>query len=652
MAVSKPALERMAEAIRHRGPDDHGLWTDPNAGIGLVHRRLSILDLSPAGHQPMWSPSGRYVIVFNGEVYNHLDLRRQMEAEGTAPTWKGHSDTETILAGMEAWGLEKTLKAAVGMFALALWDSKEHKLSLARDPIGEKPLYYGWTGGCFVFCSELKALCAAKFHLEVDLNVLALFLRYNYIPAPYSIYQNIYKLLPGTSLTLGIGATRARPWVDLPPVFDSCNNGVTLRSFRKLPCNDKVELLSGKSQALIDDLEKTLRVAISSQIVADVPVGAFLSGGVDSSLIAAIMQQQSNCPVKTFTIGFHEMDYDEAKFAKGVATYLGTDHSELYVSSREAIAVIPQLPTLYDEPFADSSQIPTYLVSQLARREVTVALSGDAGDELFAGYNRYAWAQSIWRAVGWIPEEYRDLFARGITSIPLESIDRLWAALAIFTPLSKKLTLSGDRVHKLAAICRERNEQAIYHALMSNWKLPGPLLPTTRELPTIMSEYQRWADSPSFVENMMHADMMAYLPDDILVKLDRAAMSVGLETRVPFLDRRVVEFVHRLPTEFKVRNQCRKWALRKILFKYVPEALIDRPKAGFAVPIASWLRTDLREWAEQLLSNQRLKDEGIFNTAIIREKWKEHLSKKRNWQQLIWPILMFQAWSESYNNIQ
>lgn len=638
----------MAQQIAHRGPDDWGVWTDADVGLALAHRRLSILDLSPAGHQPMTSSSGRFVIVFNGEIYNHLELRKELAAQ----SWQGHSDTETLLSGFEAWGIEATLKKAVGMFALALWDRTERILTLVRDRIGEKPLYFGWNRGTFLFASELKALRAFPgFEAEINRNAVTLLLRHNCIPAPYSIYRGIFKLLPGSMLTLQLDACGACLWdFDSPPLGSFHAKGVSLSpywSLRDVAEQGQAHPFAGTENEAVDELERVILSAVQSQRISDVPLGALLSGGVDSSIIVALMQSRSSRPVKTFTIGFHEAAYNEAEYAKDVARYLGTEHTELYVTSDEALAVIPRLPELYDEPFSDSSQIPTFLVSQLARQHVTVALSGDAGDELFGGYNRHFLTNSIWRNIGWMPVNIRRAMAIGITSISPSRWDQLYSIVSSAIPKITRPPQVGDKAHKFAEILAANSREMIYHNLVSHWKLPSEIVVNGKEPPSRLTDGTGLAKLTEFEHQMMYLDTISYLSDDILVKVDRAAMGVSLETRVPFLDHRVVEFAWCLPLGLKISNGCGKWILRQVLYKYVPKKLIERPKAGFGVPIDSWLRGPLKEWAEALLDEDRLKQEGFFNPAPIRLKWREHLSGQRNWQYHLWDVLMFQAWLEA-----
>ena len=637
-------LDVMATAIAHRGPDDSGVWFDADAGIGLAHRRLSILDLSPAGHQPMPAASGRYVLVFNGEIYNHLDLRDALEqpsppaplpeGEGSR-SWRGHSDTETLLAGFEVWGIAATLQRAIGMFAIAVWDRAERSLTLARDRLGEKPLYYGWQGDYFLFGSELKALRAhPAFNAAIDRDALSLFLRHNCLPTPYSIYQGIHKLPPGTLLTLPSAARRA----DCTPV--------AYWSLRDAVEQGQAQPFQGTDAEAITALDDLLRDAVRRQQLADVPLGAFLSGGVDSSTIVALMQAQSSRPVKTFTIGFHENGYNEAHYAQAVAAHLGTDHTELYVTPEQARAVIPRLPTLYDEPFADSSQIPTFLVSELTRQQVTVSLSGDAGDELFGGYNRYLLTRSIWRKMRWLPPALRTLAARSITALPPAAWDRGYRVLASVLPPRWRFSLPGDKAHKLAGILTAASPELIYRELVSHWPQPATVVIGATEPVTLLNQAAAWPNL-GFEQRMMYFDTLSYLPDDILVKVDRAAMAVSLETRVPLLDHRVVEFAWRLPLAMKIRHGESKWILRQVLDRYVPRTLIERPKMGFGVPLDRWLRGPLRDWAEDLLDESRLRQEGFFHPEPIRRKWAEHLSGTRNWQYHLWDVLMFQAWLES-----
>ena len=618
----------MASAIAHRGPDDEGVWIEPREGVVFAHRRLSIIDLSPAGHQPMASAHNRYVIAFNGEIYNHLELRKKLEKDGLAPSWRGHSDTETILGLIEAYGLDACLKLLVGMFAFALWDREENAVFLARDRIGEKPLYYGTHGGISFFASELKSLRPhPAFKPEVNTDALCSYLRHNYIPAPHSIYKDIFKLEPGHYLKLAAG--------EKPQVYWSLADVVTDSQIR----SDRSE------EDYLNKLEKVLKQAVGQQMQADVPLGAFLSGGVDSSLIVALMQEQSSRPVKSFSIGFDNDEFDEAPFAKAVAQHIGTEHHELYVSSQQAQDVIPQLPYLYDEPFADSSQIPTFLVSKIAREHVTVSLSGDAGDELFGGYNRYNWGVNINNKLSMIPGFLKTASKIVITSIPPNVWNTLLKPVNSFLPRKYRYMNLGDKLHKLSQIFGVQSETELYLLLISHWSEPERVV-FGKELETALTKPENQNLDLSFTQRMMISDMLTYLPDDILVKVDRAAMGVSLETRVPFLDHRVIETAWHMPMHLKIREGIGKDCLRRLLYRRVPKGLIERPKMGFGVPLGDWLRGPLRDWAESLINEKRLEQSGYFVTDDIQAKWKEHLSGRRNWQYHLWDILMFEAWRD------
>ena len=625
----RPALEKMAEAVSHRGPDNQGIWFDENARIGLTHRRLSIIDISEEGHQPMISPSGRFTIVYNGEIYNFEDIRSSLK--GSQYQWRGHSDTEVMLAAFEVWGIENTISKLIGMFALALWDREEQTLTLVRDRLGEKPLYYGWQGSVFLFGSELKALQAfPDFEGRISRDALTLYLKYNYIPTPLSIYENIFKMPPGSYLTVS-----KRNRHTAPVSYWSAHNTVE--------CGEN-NLFKGTEADAIESLDRLLRESVAGQMIADVPLGAFLSGGIDSSTIVALMQAQSTRPVKTFTIGFSEKQYNEAEHAKEVARHLGTDHTEQYVTPQETMDVIPQLPNLYDEPFADSSQIPTFLISQLARKHVTVSLSGDGGDELFGGYNRYFWVPKIWRRLRWMPVPVRSMLSKCLTKFSPDSWDNVFKVLTGLLPDEWRFSSPGDNVHKMAEILDKKCPEDIYFALVSHWERPAELVLNSREPRSPIIDLAANPKLSKYEKRMMYMDLISYLPDDILVKVDRAAMGVSLETRVPFLDHRVVEFAWQLPLSFKIKQKQGKWILRQVLYRYLPKKLIERPKMGFAIPIGIWLRGALREWAEDLLDERRLKHDGIFDHKYIRQKWTEHQAGKRNWQYLLWIILMFQAW--------
>ncbi|MBU4220132.1 MAG: asparagine synthase (glutamine-hydrolyzing) [Euryarchaeota archaeon] len=630
-------VKQMADTLNHRGPDDSGVWVDAETGIALGHRRLSIVDLSSTGHQPMHSACGRYVIVFNGEIYNFKTLRRELEP--LEQKFRGHSDTEVMLAAISHWGLEEAVKRFNGMFAFALWDKQEQRLHLARDRLGEKPLYYGWMGKTFLFGSELKALRVhPDFNKEINRDALALYLRHNYVPAPYSIYKGIYKLPPGTILTLNRADSTSTP------------APIPYWSAREVAEYGVAKPFTGSVEEAIDQLDSLLREAVKMRMEADVPLGAFLSGGVDSSLVVALMQAQSDIPVKTFSIGFNESEYNEAEYAKAVAKHLGTDHTELYVTPEQAMAVIPRLPTLYDEPFADSSQIPTFLVSELARRQVTVSLSGDGGDELFAGYNRYFLGKSIWKGIGWMPKRMRRAASGMLTAISPQTWESMFQKMKHILPGKIKQQNPGDKLQKLSEILDVDDPEAMYLRFVSHWKDPVSIVLDSYEPPTAITDKTQWVDMPDFIQKMMFLDTITYLPDDILVKVDRASMGVSLEARVPLLDHRVVEFAWSLPMSMKIRDGQTKWILRQVLYKYVPRELIERPKMGFGVPIDSWLRGPLREWAEVLLDERRLCEEGFLNPQPIREKWAEHLSGKRNWQYYLWDVLMFQAWLDETKN--
>lgn len=645
-AELRATVKAMADRIRHRGPDDDGVWVDEATGVALGHRRLSILDLSPEGHQPMVSASGRYVIIFNGEIYNFAELRRELEALGHR--YRGRSDTEVMLAAFEQWGVVQSVERFNGMLAFALWDRREQVLYLARDRLGEKPLYYGWAGRCLLFGSELKALVAhPDFGGDINRDALALYMRHNYVPAPLSIYRGIYQLPPGCTLRLDIREDlddrNFSPYAD-PGAQWATRHPVRFWSARAMAERGTSQPFTGSAAEALDRLDAVLRDAVALRMVADVPVGAFLSGGIDSSTVVALMQALSNRPVKTFSIGFMEAGYNEAEYAKAVARHLGTDHTELYVTPAEAMAVIPRLPTLYDEPFADSSQIPTFLVAQLARQQVTVSLSGDAGDELFAGYTRYSMGSSLWHKICWLPGRLRRGTASALTTLSPHTWNRGFAGVTALLPGRLRHVNPGDKIHKLAEVMTAEDPEAIYLMLMSHWKSPASLVLGASELPTALTDQAQWANLSEFTHRMMYLDTVTYLPDDILTKVDRASMGVSLESRIPLLDPRVVEFAWQLPLSLKVRNGQSKWLLRQLLYRYVPRHLIERTKMGFGVPIDSWLRGPLQDWAESLLDETRLRQEGFFDPRPIRKKWAEHLSGRRNWQYYLWDVLMFQAW--------
>ena len=627
--IDDAKLPLMATSLKHRGPDNAEVWADVERGIGLAHCRLAIIDLSEAGHQPMVSQDGRFVMVFNGEIYNHLEIRSALEAEWTAPVWRGHADTETLLAAIAAWGLEKALRCARGMFALGLWDREKRRLTLARDRIGEKPLYYGSLGSTFVFASELKAIRAiSESALETDCHALALMLRYGYVPSPWSIYRGIFKLPAGTLISVSADGSFVEPelWWD----------------FGSLATNEERGRRDWGDIEAINQLEALLGLAVGEQMVADVPLGALLSGGIDSSTVVALMQARSKRPIRTFTIGFSEDDYDEAKYAAQVASHLGTEHTELQVTPQQALDIIPRLPQIYDEPFADASQIPTALVCALTRQHVTVCLSGDGGDELFGGYNRYFWASSLWSRAGRIPSKVREAMASIISAIPTTTHNRYAALLQQLLPDRWQVNNPGDKLQKLAGVLAAPTQEALYRDLVSQWRGALPLRGLT-EPGTIVADKRRWPQLKEFEEQMMAVDTLTYLPDDILVKVDRAAMAESLETRVPFLDERVIKFAWSLPFQMKIRQGRGKWILRQLLCRHLPAALFERPKQGFGVPLEHWLRGPLREWAEDLLSPQALAADGLLDVAAVRAMWTKHLSGC-NFQYALWPVLMYQSW--------
>lgn len=605
-------LHKMIGRISHRGPDSKGIWFE--SGTGLGHARLSIIDLTHEGHQPMSSISNRYIISYNGEVYNYELMRQELASLGLK--FRGRSDTEVILAAIETWGLTKAVSNFVGMFAFALWDRLDRKLYLVRDRLGIKPLYYGIIGGVFIFTSDLKAFYSLPFFSRaIDRGALVQYLRYSYIPAPYSIYKNIQKLLPGHILSLETadGSTtleyKLKPYWSLVSVVEKAQRNP----------------FKGSSEEAIKQLDDLLRVSIKDRMVADVPLGVFLSGGIDSSIVAALMQVQCESSVKTFTIGFHDVKHNEATHAKAVANYLGADHTELYINAKQAMDVIPTLPGIYDEPFSDSSQIPTYLVSQLARKHVTVTLSGDGGDELFYGYHRYNFAQSIWRKIGWLPFGLRSVFGDVVNSV---------------------VPAKYRKPRAIADVLSLESSDDLYQRVISHWKNPSDVVILPNKEADILGIPIQKSISPKFSERMMFYDLSGYLPDDILVKVDRASMGVSLEARVPLLDHRIVEFAWQLPLSLKQRGQQGKWILRNVLYRYVPRNLVDRPKHGFSIPISEWLSGPLRDWAEELLDERKIIEQGFFNPTPIRDKWLDQVKGRGKWHYYLWDILMFQSWLE------
>jgi asparagine synthase (glutamine-hydrolysing) len=620
---------RMSATLAHRGPDDAGNWSDPNGEVGLGSQRLAIIDVSPLGHQPMSSADGRYTVAYNGEAYNFQAIRTELEAAGC--TFRGHSDTEVLLAALSLWGVEAAIPRLWGMFAFGVWDAQERQLHLVRDRLGKKPLYYGWQDGTLLFGSELKALRAhPAFRAPVDRDALTAFLRFCYVPAPRSIHVGIHKLPPATWITFGPD----RPGESPEP--RSYWDPVAIADAGQRDRSDYTD------EEAVDALESLLGDAVKLRMISDVPLGAFLSGGIDSSTVVALMQAHSSRPVRTFTIGYDNTEYDESVAAKAVAAHLGTDHTELRVTPAEMQAVIPRLPDLYDEPFADASQIPTFLVSELARRSVTVALSGDGGDEVFGGYNRYVTGMRTWKRLSRVPQPARRGAARIAEGIRPRTWDRAGRIIDRVLPSGRRGFVSGNRVHKLASVLALGSVDEMYTRLVSTWPEPAGLVIGGVEPPLPFKSVRSALVEPA--ERMMLFDLIGYLPDDILTKVDRASMGASLEARAPLLDHRVVEFAWRLPLEQRIRGGEGKWLLRRVLDRHVPKPLIDRPKQGFGIPIDRWLRGPLREWAMDLLSESRLKREGYFDPAPITAALRDHLEGRRNVQYPLWVVLMFEAW--------
>ncbi len=621
-------LNEMTSCISHRGPDGDGYWVDPKDGIGLGHRRLAIIDLSEAGHQPMWSPSKRYVMVYNGEIYNYLDLKAEFENDGHI--FKGHSDTEVMLAAFEKYGIRQTLEKLSGMFVIAVYDTKSKKLTLARDYLGKKPLYYGWSGNDFLFGSELKAL---KSHPEFEKNkinqdVVALYMRYACVPAPYCIFKNINQLMPGSMIEVSLDDLKGHPDVSLrAEKFWSATEIV------KEGANSRK--LQHDEQTVISEFSSLLETCVKERMISDVPLGAFLSGGIDSSAIVAFMQKVATSPVKTFSVGFDVDGFNEAEFAKTVAKHLGTDHHEIYLKPKDALEVIPKLPLIYDEPFADISQIPTYLVSKFAREHVTVALSGDGGDELLGGYRRHFMIPPMWSKINKVPDFMRGALSSGISIIGTGN----WSRIGNLT--SRKHL--GDTMAKLSDLMRQNNSSEVHDFLLGFWENPYNVVPDAQPLYLDYKDQENIPEGLSFAEEMMWRDSISYLPNDILVKVDRASMAVSLEARAPLLDRRLYEYVWGLPEHFKVRNGKGKWLLREVLSQHVPKEMFERPKKGFSPPLGPWLSGELKDWAEELLKSSSLEEAGL-NSKPIRDAWDEHLKGHRNLSTKLWTVLMYQSW--------
>lgn len=622
---------RMGESLRHRGPTSGGAWTDEAAGVAFAHRRLAIIDVSDAGHQPMMSADKRYVISFNGEIYNHRAIRADLEAAGLAPEWRGHSDTETILAAVTAWGVQAAIPHLGGMFAFALWDRTRRSLHLVRDRIGEKPLYYGRVGGAFLFGSELKALrCHPAWTGEIDRGALSLYVRHGYVPAPHSINANVYKLPPGTFLTLEWG--RSDPVIQ--PYW----------SLQDVVKHADAHPFNGGIGEAVDGLETLMRKVVLEQMISDVPLGAFLSGGLDSSTIVALMQAQSRDPVRTFTIGFHEKPFDEAVHARAIAKHLGTEHTELYVRPKEALDAVSLMPHFYDEPFGDSSQLPTYLLARLATANVKVALSGDGGDEVFGGYDRYGRAESLLDRVAKLPATVRRVLGAGIGALSPEAWDWVLRPAMRCLPVERRRSDPGDKLGKWGSfLSLDRAE--MYRLLSSHCLNPAALVIGGWEPPTSFTDASRWNPDSDFQSAMMALDLVSYLPDDILVKVDRAAMALGLETRIPLLDPRIIEYVWSLPLAYRAQEGKSKWMLRQVLYRHVPPSLVDRPKKGFSMPIDLWLRGPLRDWAESLLDRRRIRDQGMLDARRVERMWHDFLAGA-DAGTMIWNILMYQGWMD------
>ena len=628
-------IVKMSQSLRHRGPDNSGTWIDNNNGVALGHQRLSILDLSAAGNQPMQLQNKNLVLSFNGEIYNHLEIREKLENQSQGNfKWMSHSDTETLLRAFENWGTSETLKICSGMFSIALWNKKKKILTLARDRFGEKPLYYGWVNNDFIFASEIKAIKTNKsFNNSICKNSLDHYLKVNYVPAPFSIYKNIFKLESGTYIeinksTKNVGQIKKK-------IFWSLESSIK---------NNKLSTIRDESY-IIKKLEKKLIKSVKSQMLSDVPLGGFLSGGVDSSLITALMQNENNQSIKTFTIGFQDKQFDESIYAKKISNYLGTDHNEIIISDKDCRDVIPLLPKIYDEPFADSSQIPTYLICKVAKQNVTVALSGDGGDEIFGGYNRYTWGPRIWEKISILPFSLRKKLGELSLKLSERNLDIIFNLF---------VNRGGYKIHKIGkALINSTNIDNFMQNMTLEWKEENSLILDHKNnlfensyiFQNKINDLNFTFDDP--ISKMIYLDTVTYLQDDILCKLDRAAMSNSLETRLPFLDKEVIEFANKIPIDIKIKNGIGKWPLKQILSKYIPKDLIDRPKTGFSIPLGKWLKGPLRDWAENLLNEKRITQEGIFSAKLINAKWQQHLDGKQDHSSNLWGILMFQSWLEN-----
>ena len=633
---------KMGDAIYHRGPDDYGYWCSANMPLLLVHRRLSIHDLSPLGHQPMSSNGERYTVVFNGEIYNFKTLTEELINLGHS--FRGGSDTEVMLAAFEQWGIAESVKKFVGMFAFAVFDQQKKTLTLCRDRMGEKPLYYGWIGKRFVFASELKAITAASSEkLALDEASVSAYFRFGYVPAPYSIYKDIYKLEPGSLFELPVLSAEQNS--DFSPIVgDTRFSPSAYWSVLSAVNQGREQLFTDRLEA-VDALDELLQDIIRNQSIADVSTGAFLSGGVDSTTVAAIMQSVSDKPVDTFTIGFNEKEFDEAPYAKAISRHLGTNHHELYISANDCLDVANNIARFWDEPFADSSQIPSYLVSKFAKQNVTVCLSGDGGDELFCGYNRYTATNNMWGKIENLPHSLRSVMSKLLLSVPPTVYSNMYSGVNKLRSNSMTQANVGLKVHKFADLLQFSSIHQAYKYLMSYWNDPTAIVNTKLEHPSILDRLQ--PKCGSFIDDAMCWDQLGYLPDDNLVKGDRSSMASSLEMRLPLLDHRLVEYSWRLPLNMKYHQGISKWALRQVLYRYVPRELIERPKMGFSVPVSEWLRGPLKAWATDMFFDNSNQD--LLNTQEINRIWQEHQSGHRDHGNKLWTLAMFKAWQSHYS---